>query len=100
MSNQVKIILYVVLVLLASISGYYALTNFGRMMDRAGNRNAALEEVEPETKPVVETAVEPTPAPTTNRAQRAEDVGTNVLAVSNALSLLTNQGSALTATNT
>ena len=100
MSNQVKIILYVVLVLLASISGYYALTNFGRMMDRAGNRTSALEEVEPERKQVEETAVEPVPAPATNLTQRPEEVGTNVLAVSNALSLLTNQGSALTATNT
>ena len=101
MSNQVKIILYVVLVLLASISGYYAMTNFGRMMDRAGNRTSELEQVEPETKPAEESAVEPTPAPAaTNRTRRPEDAGTNVLAVSNALSLLTNQGTALTATNT
>ena len=99
MSNQVKIILYVVLVLLASISGYYAMTNFGRMMDRAGNRGAELEQVDPEIKPAEETAVEPTPAPATNRTQRPEHVGTNVLAVSNALSLLTNQSSATTATN-
>jgi TolA-binding protein len=102
MSNQVKIILYAVLVLVASISGYYALTNFGRMMDRASNRGAGLEEVEPEKKAAEETAVEPTPAPATNRTQspKPSEVGTNVLAVSNAISLLTNQGGTLTATNT
>lgn len=90
MSNQVKIILYVVLVLLASISGYYALTNFGRMMDRAGNRASELEQIEPETRPATE---EPAPAPAqiaTNLTATNAVSGTNVAAVSNALNLLTN----------
>lgn len=102
MSNQVKIVLYVVLVLLASISGYYALTNFGRMMDRAGNRTSELEQIEPETKPASEEpAPEPAPAPTNNPASTGNDqAGTNVAAVSNALNLLTNQGAASTVTNT
>src|SRR4051812_4682300 len=51
MSNSVKVTLYAVLVLLASISGYFALTNFGRMMARAGERHSDLEQIEPERKP-------------------------------------------------
>ena len=98
MSAQFKIILYVLLVIIAGISGYYALTNFGRMMDRAGNRTSELEQIEPEPKPAVEEAVvEPTPA-VTNRAATKAPISTNVAAISNALNLLTNQG-ASTATN-
>src|SRR5688572_5448906 len=95
MSNQFKIILYVLLVIIAGISGYYALTNFGRLMDRAGNRNAELEQIEPEKKPE-EPSVETTPTPSTqtNSARPTEPLSTNVAAVSNALSLLTNQGPA------
>lgn len=101
MSNQFKIILYVLLAIIAGVSGYFALTNFGRMMDRAGNRTSELEQIEPERKPE-ETLVESTPAPTaTSRAASDQPMGTNVAAVSNALSLLTNQAtSAATNTNT
>ena len=100
MSAQFKIILYVLLVIIASISGYYALTNFGRMMDRAGNRNSDLEQIEPERKPETEEAVvEPTPV-VTNRATTTAAMSTNVAAISNALNLLTNQGAAGATTNT
>src|SRR5688572_8566902 len=100
MSAQFKIILYVLLVIIASISGYYALTNFGRMMDRAGNRTSELEQVEPERPAVTEeTVVEPTQA-VTNKAATGAPVSTNVAAISNALNLLTNQGSAGATTNT
>lgn len=99
MSNQFKIILYVLLVIIAGVSGYYALTNFGRMMDRASNRTTELEQIEPERKPE-EPAVETTPAATsTNPPAPAEPLGTNVAAVSNALSLLTNRPAAATDTN-
>jgi TolA-binding protein len=50
MSNHVKIALYIVLVLVAGISGYYALTNFGQMMDRAADRNTGIDQIEPERK--------------------------------------------------
>src|SRR5688572_21542988 len=98
MSAPFKIILYVLLVIIAGISGYYALTNFGRMMDRAGNRTSDLEQIEPDRKPVTEEAVvEPTPV-VTNRTATSAPMSTNVAAISNALNLLTNQG-ATTNTN-
>jgi TolA-binding protein len=99
MSAPFKIILYVLLVIIAGISGYYALTNFGRLMDRAGNRTSELEQIEPERTPVVEeAAVEPTPAVTNGPAPGAP-MSTNVASLSNALNLLTNRGSASAATN-
>lgn len=100
MSNQVKIVLYVVLILVASVSGYYAFTNFGRMMDRAGDRTSELEQIEPEKKASEEPAPEATPPPTNSAATNAA-AGTNVAAVANALNLLTNRGAAAaTPTNT
>jgi TolA-binding protein len=99
MSAPFKIILYVLLVIVAGISGYYALTNFGRMMDRAGNRTSELEQIEPERKPIVEgPTVEPAPAVNNPTAPGAQ-MSSNVAAVSNALNLLTNQGSAKADTN-
>ena len=100
MSNSVKVALYVVLVILAGVSGYFDLTNFGRLMDRAGNRTSELEQNEPERKPE-EAAPEATPAPepATNRVAPGTPLDTNVAAVSNALSLLTNQATATAATN-
>ena len=99
MSAPFKIILYVLLVIVAGISGYYALTNLGRLMDRAANRTSALEQIEPDRKQVVEeAAVESTPA-LTNRTAPAAPMSSNLAAVSNALNLLTNQGSANAATN-
>jgi TolA-binding protein len=99
MNHPVKIILYVVLILLASISGYYAFTNFGRMMDRAANRTSELEQIEPEKKQIEEPAPQVTPPPTNAATTKALEA-TNVAAVANALNLLTNQGAATTATNT
>ena len=100
MSNPVKIILYVVLILVASISGYYALANFGRMMDRAGNRTSELEQIEPNRKETAEAAPEEIAAPTNPAVATKAPEGTNVNAVANALNLLTNQGASETATNT
>ena len=95
MSAPFKIILYVLLVIIAGVSGYYALTNFGRIMDRAGNRTSELEQIEPERKPVTEEAPAATTPPVTNtntnRTAPALPMSTNVAAVSNALNLLTNR---------
>ena len=99
MSAQFKIILYVLLVIIAGISGYYALTNFGRTMDRAGNRTSELEQIDPERKPETEEAAVPTPV-VTNPAATTAPMSTNVAAISNALNLLTNQGAASATTNT
>jgi TolA-binding protein len=55
MSNSLKVSLYAVLILIASVSGYFALVNFGRMMARAGDRHSELEQIEPERRPASET---------------------------------------------
>lgn len=91
MSTQVKIILYAMLVILAGVSGFFALSNFGRIMDRAGNRTSELEQIEPETRssePVVPPAESPAD---TNLGSTAVTISTNIAAVSNAPPLLTNQ---------
>lgn len=85
MSNHLKISMYVLLVIIAGISGYYALTNFGRMMDRAGDRTSDLEQIEPERKPAVEQPVlDPaatnTAAATTNATNIAGNAPTNAVA--------------------
>ena len=67
MSNSLKVTLYAVLVLLASISGYFALSNFGRIMSRAGERHSDLEQVEPERKPA-DSPTETTETAATNAA--------------------------------
>ena len=94
MSNQIRIPLYIVLVLLAGISGYFALTNFGKMMDRAADRTSALEQIEPETKPPFE-EVAPETIATTNPATAA---GTNALDT-NAVAAATNAVPPTTDTN-
>ncbi len=80
MSNPVKVILYAVLVLLASVSGYFALTNFGRMMDRATNRNSDLEQIEPERKPAADSTAD-------NSSSALADSGTTNSATTNVVSL-------------
>jgi len=50
MSNSVKVALYALLALLAGISGYFALTNFGHLMAKSGERGSELEQIEPERK--------------------------------------------------
>lgn len=50
MSNPVKIVLYAVLVILATVSGVFALKSFGKMMDRAGRDTTELERIEPERR--------------------------------------------------
>jgi TolA-binding protein len=98
MNNRIRIPLYIVLVILAGISGYYALTNFGKIMDRAADRNEGVDQIEPERKPVVEeTPATPAPAAGTNTA--TPPLGTNAAAVTNALGILTNAGLAATNTN-
>lgn len=93
MSNHLKISLYVLLVIIAGVSGYIALTNFGRMMDRAGDRTSDLEQIEPERKPATEeTAPETAPASTNATA------GTN-LTTTNAVATLTNSVTAPADTN-
>lgn len=97
MSNHVKIALYVVLALLVSISGYFAFSSFGQMMDRAANRTSELEQVEPERKPADEPA-EGEPANNTATTNGAP-ASTNVANLTNAPGILTND-SAVTGTNT
>jgi TolA-binding protein len=93
MSNSVKVTLYAVLVFLASISGYFALSSFGKMMSRAGERNSDLEQIEPERKPAdaaVETAdTTPTNAAATNTLSSL--LSTNVASASNNISSASNQ---------
>jgi TolA-binding protein len=47
MSNSAKVALYTVLVIIASVSGYFAYQDFGRLMTRSANRNSELERIEP-----------------------------------------------------
>ncbi|MBI1195922.1 MAG: hypothetical protein GC138_08755 [Gammaproteobacteria bacterium] len=71
-----KILLYALLAVLASISGYFALTNFGRLMERSGNRHSDLERIEPIRAPIEE---EPAPAvqPLSNTLGSNSIVSTN-----------------------
>ena len=92
MNNRIRIPVYVVLVILAGISGYYALTNFRSMMDRAADRNAGVDQIEPERKPATENAT-PAPDPGTNAA-----AGTNGATLTNAMG--TNANGVAAATNT
>ncbi len=94
MNNRVRIPVYIVLVILAGISGYYALKNFGKMMDRAADRNAGVDQIEPERKPPTEEAT-PTPDPATNSLAAAPNAAA---ALTNALG--TNSSAAATNTNT
>jgi TolA-binding protein len=48
MSTPVKIALYIVLVILATVSGVFALKAFGQLMEKGRPDLAALEQVEPE----------------------------------------------------
>src|SRR5688572_23141200 len=92
MNNRIRIPVYIVLVILAGISGYFALTNFRSMMNRAADRNAGVDQIEPERKPVEEgTAVLD---PGTNAASG----GTNGAA--QAAATATNANGTATATNT
>jgi TolA-binding protein len=96
MNARIRIPLYIVLVILAGISGYYAFTSFGAIMNRAADRTTDLEQIEPERKPPADEAAATPPAPATNAA--APELGTNAAALTNALGILTNSG--LTPTNT
>ena len=97
MNARIRIPLYIVLVILAGISGYYAFSSFGKMMDRAADRTTDLEQIEPERKPPAEEAA-PAPGPSAITNGPAPELGTNAAAVTGALSILTNSGTD-TATN-
>lgn len=87
MNSSVKLALYILLAVLAGISGYYALANFGRLMERSGERHSALEQIEPER---------PIPADTAPAETNAAAAGkTNSVASTNAAGAVTN----LAATN-
>jgi TolA-binding protein len=95
MTNRVRIPVYIVLVILAGLSGYFALTNFGKIMDRAADRNAGVDQIEPERKPaVVETDPGTNAAPQTNAAGLTNSIETNALAAA------TNTNSAVAAEST
>ena len=94
MNNRIRIPVYVVLVIMAGISGYFALTNFGKMMDRAADRNAGVDQIEPERKPAV---VDPAPAP--EAGTNAAAAGTNEATLTNAVASLTNAAAEATNTN-
>src|SRR5688572_9648879 len=98
MNARIRIPLYIVLVILAGISGYYAFSSFGKMMDRAADRTTDLEQIVPERKAPTEEAT-PAPGPSAVTNAPAPELGTNAAAVTGALSLLTNSGPAA-ATNT
>lgn len=71
MSNTVKITLYVVLIVLASVSGFFALAQWKAVMDRPRDGTTELERIEPERpNPAVNASVDPaaTNLSTTNLA--------------------------------
>ena len=97
MSNSFKVTLYALLALLAGLSGYFALTNFRNMMAHAGERNSALEQIEPERKPPAETENAPDPASTNTAVTNIASVlSTNG---SNNLNPATNIAAAIISTN-
>ncbi len=93
MSSPVKLTLYLVLAVLAGVSGYFALSNFSRMMARAGERTSDLELVEPERKPAEGTDAD---AASTNAA--ADLTATNA-AVTNLAATVTTNASVAAGTN-
>jgi TolA-binding protein len=93
MNRTVKLGLYIALVIIASVSGFFSLKAFGRVMNKARPDTSELEQVEPEKK---ETAVNPEPQSSTNKVSNSSNavpsvVETNVAAVSNALNVLASQ---------
>ncbi len=97
MSNSFKVTLYALLVFLAGLSGYFALTSFRSVMAHAGERHSDLEQIEPERKTPAE-AENPAETTSTNAAATniASVVSTNG---SNDLSLSTNLAVAASSTN-
>jgi tetratricopeptide (TPR) repeat protein len=75
MSNSVKVAFYTVLVLLAGVSGYFALSSFRQLMNRSSERGSDLEQIEPERK----TPAEETPG--TNAAANAPTNAANSAAI-------------------
>jgi TolA-binding protein len=95
MSNTVKVALYITLILIASVAGFFSLKGFGRVMNKQRLDTSELEQVEPEKKEPV-ASVEPETGTNTLAATTASNaipsvVQTNMAALSNALSVLTNQ---------
>jgi TolA-binding protein len=80
MSNSAKVPLYIMLVILASISGYFAFESFGTLMSRSANRNADLEQIEPERQAPADTTATNQPSVTdTNTVAAATNSANAVL---------------------
>jgi len=95
MSNSVKVTLYALLVLLAGISGYFALSNFGLLMSRAAERHSDLEQIEPERRPPTESTenAAATSTPATNIAAApggTNESSTNIVAAVTNVTAVTN----------
>ena len=95
MTNPVKVVLYAVLVLLAGISGYFALTSFGQLMSRAGDRMSELERIEPERKIPADSTPEQSSAATNEIPAASGETNATILT-----NLLTTTNSAVATKNT
>ena len=87
MSNRIKIPLYIALALLAGISGYFAFSNFGKMMDRASERHSGIDQIEPNHTPA---ASDPAPEPSPGTNDAAQALGTNDVTDTNVIAATTN----------
>jgi hypothetical protein len=99
MSNSAKVPLYIVLVILASISGYFAYESFGTLMSRSANRNSELEQIEPERQaPADNTATNQPSTAGTNTAPAATNIANGAISntVPQAAEAVTNAAAAVT----
>ena len=89
MSNPLKLTLYLVLVILASVSGYFAFQGFSRLMNK-GERTSELERIDREVPAPAATAVnEPGTVPT-NNVPASEVTNTNGTVLTNEVAASTN----------
>lgn len=87
MSNRIKIPLYIALALLAGISGYFAFSNFGKIMDRASERHSGIDQIEANPSP---TATDPVPEPASGTNAAVPDPGINEISDTNIVASATN----------
>ena len=93
MSNPLKLTLYVVLVILASVSGYHAFQGFARLMNK-GERTSELERIDREERPApAQPAPEAVTAGSTNVPQ-SEAANTNLPEAASGLAVSTNSEAA------
>jgi len=78
-SAPLKVVIYVLLAIIAGISGYFAFAGFGRLMERSGDRYSELERTEPERPAPVEEPRDTNAAPGAPSSQAASP--TNLPAV-------------------